>query len=94
MNERQRLYRADLGTSVNAKTGHTILWWYGEVTECGEWVEQGATRWRRDDTWFDSEAAALASLADRIEAIGDACLRQAIRLRAAAAEEVTNATTT
>jgi hypothetical protein len=94
MSDRQRLYRADLGTSADAKTGHTIFSWYGEVTECGEWVEQGATRWRRDGTWFDSEAAALASLAGRIEAIGEACNRQARRLRFAATEEVTNATTT
>lgn len=88
MSERQRLYRADLGTSVNAKTGHTVFSWYGTVTECGEWVEHGNLRWRRDDTWFDSEAAALASLADRIEAVALACNRQARRLRFAATEEV------
>jgi prephenate dehydratase len=87
--ERQRLYRADLGTSVNAKTGHTVFSWWGTVTECGEWVEQGSTRWRRDDRWFESEAAALASLADRIEAVALACNRQARRLRFAVAEEAT-----
>jgi hypothetical protein len=86
--ERQRLYRAELGTSVNAKDGHTVFSWYGEITPCGELVEQGPTRWRRDDTWFESEAAALASLADRIEAIALACNRQARRLRFAVAEEV------
>jgi hypothetical protein len=87
--ERQRLYRAELGTSADAKDGHTVFSWYGEVTPCGEWVEQGSMRWRRDDTWFETEAAALASLADRIEAIALACNRQARRLRFAAVEEVT-----
>lgn len=90
--ERQRLYRADLGTSVNAKDGHSTLCWYGTVTECGEWVEQGTMRWRRDDTWHPSEAAALASLTDRIEAVALACFRQVRRLRILADEEVTHAT--
>ena len=81
MSERQRLYRAMLGTSVTEKQGHSVLTWYGTLTECGEWVEAGQTRWRRDGTWFESEAAALASLAGRIEAIGYACLNQAQQLR-------------
>jgi len=89
--EGQRLYRAELGSRVDAKTGHSTLAWYGTVTECGEWVEQGQTRWRRDDTWFESEAAALAALADRIEAIALACNRQAWRLRFAVSEEVADA---
>ncbi len=89
--ERQRLYRAELGSRVDAKTGHSTLSWYGTVTECGEWVEQGQTRWRRDDTWFETEAAALASLADRIEAVALAMNRQARRLRFAVAEEVADA---
>lgn len=88
MSEEHKVWRAELGTSVNEETGHTTFTWYGTVTECGEWVEQGPTRWRRDDTWFDTEAAALASLADRIEAIALACNRQARRLRFAATEEV------
>ncbi|NBW15929.1 MAG: hypothetical protein EBR82_48890 [Caulobacteraceae bacterium] len=92
MSEPKRLYRAELGTSVNAKTGHSTLSWYGTVTECGEWVEQGQTRWRRDDTWFETEAAALASLADRIEAIALAMNKQARRLRFAVSEEVADAT--
>lgn len=81
MSERQRLYRAELGTSVNATTGHSVLSWYGTLTECGEWVEAGQARWRRDGTWFETKAAALASLAPRIEAIGYACLNQAEQLR-------------
>lgn len=89
--EGQRLYRAELGSRVDAKTGHSTLSWYGTVTECGEWVEQGQTRWRRDDTWFETEAAALASLADRIEAVALAMNRQARRLRFAVAEEVADA---
>jgi hypothetical protein len=87
--ERQRLYRASLGDRVDEKDGHAVFPWYGELTECGEWVEEGDRRWRRDDTWFPTEAAALASLADRIEAIGEACLRQAIQLRCKAADRVT-----
>jgi prephenate dehydratase len=90
--EGQRLYRAELGSRVDAKTGHSTLSWYGTVTECGEWVEQGQTRWRRDDTWFETEAAALASLADRIEAVALAMNRQARRLRFAVSEEVADAT--
>ena len=92
MSDPKRLYRADLGSRVDEKTGHSTLSWYGTVTECGEWVEQGKTRWRRDDTWFESEAAALASLADRIEAVALACNRQARRLRFAVSEEVADAT--
>lgn len=88
MDDGQRVWRAELGSSVDAKDGHKVFAWFGTVTPCGEWVEQGPTRWRRDDTWFDTEAAALASLADRIEAIALACNRQARRLRFAA-EEVT-----
>ena len=89
--EGQRLYRAELGSRVDAKSGHSTLSWYGTVTECGEWVEQGKTRWRRDDTWHETEAAALASLADRIEAIALACNKQARRLRFAVSEEVADA---
>jgi len=81
MSERQRLYRAELGTSVTANNGHSVLSWYGTLTECGEWVEQGQTRWRRDGTWHETKAAALASLADRIDAIGLACRQQAQQLR-------------
>jgi hypothetical protein len=40
VSEPQRLYRAELGSRVDAKTGHSTLSWYGTVTECGEWVEQ------------------------------------------------------
>lgn len=92
MSEPKRLYRAELGTRVDAKNGHSVLSWYGTVTECGEWVEQGQTRWRRDDTWHETEAAALASLADRIEAVALAMNRQARRLRFAVSEEVADAT--
>ena len=92
MGDGQRVWRAELGTRVDAEDGHSTLAWFGTVTECGEWVEHDGKRWRRDDTWHDTQEAALASLADRIEAIALACNRQARRLRFAA-EEVRHATT-
>ena len=83
MSDPKTLWRAELGTHADAKRGHSTLVWYGTVSACGRYVQQGEMLWQRNETWYESEAEALASLADRIAAIGLACLAQAEQLRAA-----------
>jgi len=83
----KRMYRATLGDRANDTSGHSTILWFGVVTPCGEWVERGdGCRHRLDDSWHETGEAALASLADQIEAIALACNRQARRLRLEADE--------
>jgi hypothetical protein len=83
----KQLWRAVLNGHVGSTDGCSVFTWSGTVTPCGQWVENGPTRWRLDDgTWHETEEAAKASLADEIEAIALACNRQARRLRMAADE--------
>jgi hypothetical protein len=83
----KKLWKAVLNGHVSEPVGCSIFPWGGTVTPCGQWVENGPTRWRLDDgTWHETEEAAKAALADQIEAIALACNRQARRLRMAADE--------
>ena len=90
----KKLWRAVLNGHVCSANGCSIFTWSGTVTPCGQWVENGPTRWRLDDgTWHETEEAAKASLADEIEAIALACNKQARRLRMQADEVRQGATT-
>ena len=82
MTEPTRMYRAQLSARADAEHGCHFIAWHGHVTPCGQWVEQaGGGRWPLDGTWYATEAKAVASLADQIEAVALACNRQARRLK-------------
>jgi hypothetical protein len=84
MSERQKVYRAHIHFDHR---GATVFCHYGHVSECGEWVEGGDTRWRRSADWFDSEVEAKASKAGEISAMAAKLLEQGYELLAAADKE-------
>lgn len=82
--QRRKVWRADLGTSVNAREGHSTFCHYGYVTDCGRYVDGGSVMWPISDDWCDSEAEALGRLAPKIADIGATLIRQAAQLLEAA----------
>lgn len=84
-NDAKKVYRA----WVNYDHKGASVWCnYGHLSPCGKWVEAGDTRWRRTDEWFDTVAAARASKAAEVAAMGAKMLEQAKQLLDAAASEV------
>jgi hypothetical protein len=80
----KRVYRAGIHWDSR---GANVFCWYGHVSPCGEWVEGGSdTRWRRTADWHDTEAAAKASKAAEVAAMGAKLLEEAQQLLAAAKE--------
>lgn len=77
---RRKVWRAHLGTGVNAAEGHSTFCHYGYVTECGRYVDGGSVMWPISDDWCDSEAEAMARLAPKIADIGATLIRQAAQL--------------
>lgn len=77
MSERQRLYRAHIRWD---STGATVYCTYAYLSECGEWLELGDTRWRRTRDWHEDEADARAGKAVEIAEMGAMLIRQASAL--------------
>lgn len=77
----RRVYRAWVNVDHR---GATVWCNYGHLSECGQWVEHGDTRWRRTAEWFDTEADAKASKAAEVAAIGAKLIDQAKQLLDAA----------
>jgi hypothetical protein len=80
MSNAQRLYRAHV--AVDLVSGARVWCHYAYVSEDGEWVQLGDTRWRRTADWFDTEAQAKASKASEVAAIGAKLIDQAQQLLA------------
>jgi hypothetical protein len=80
MSERQKLYTAFIHITFNRAN---VVAYYGYLSDCGEWVEVGKVRNRRDADWHDTEAAAKASKAGELEEMARRMLEQAAELRAA-----------
>jgi len=82
--ERKKVYRAHLTT--NPAVGEPCFCWFGYLSDCGEWVEGGDTRWRRTREWCDSEAEAKAVLAPQLASMGSRLIEKAAELLAAGEE--------
>ena len=80
MSNGQRVYAAFVHISSNRAN---VVAYYGYLSDCGEWVEVGKVRNRRDADWHDTEAAAKASKAGELEEMARRMLEQAAELRAA-----------
>jgi len=90
----QRRYIAHLTERATAGDGMGIFTTWGEVTPCGEWVEQDfifadktrnhVVRHKLDDHWCETPAEAMAAKADKIRAIARKMLEQADQLEHAA----------
>jgi hypothetical protein len=85
MNERKRLYRAHITWDFR---GATVFCTYAHLSECGQWLEHGDTRWRLTADWCEDEAQARAAKAAEIAEMGAKLIRQAAALLEAR-EEVT-----
>lgn len=84
MDERIKVWRAHLGSGVNATDGYKTFCHYGYLTDCGQWVDGGNVRWPRGPEWCLSQEEALAKLAPQIAAIGARLIAQASELLSAA----------
>ena len=80
MSERQKLYTAFIHITSNRAN---VVAYYGYLSDCGEWVEVGKVRNRRDADWHDTVASAKASKAGELEEMARRMLEQAAELRAA-----------
>ena len=84
---RQKLYRAHIHWDYS---GAHVFCHYGHLSACGEWVEGGSdTRWRRTADWYETEAAAEASKAGEVAAMGAKLIDQAKQLLDAARQVAT-----
>jgi hypothetical protein len=83
MTERQRLFRAHINWDYR---GATVFCTYAHLSECGQWLEHGDTRWRRSAEWFVTEAEARASKAVEVAEMGAKLIRQSAELLAARQE--------
>jgi hypothetical protein len=91
---RQRRYIAHLTERATVGEGMGIFTTWGEVTPCGEWVEQDfifadktrnhVLRHKLDEHWCETPAEAMAAKADKIRAIARKMLEQADQLEDAA----------
>jgi len=78
MSERKKLYRPHVSWSDR---GATVWCHYGYLSECGEWLDGGDTRWRRTDDWFETEAEAHASCSPKLVEMACKILGQAAELK-------------
>jgi hypothetical protein len=80
----KRVYRAGIHFDYR---GANVFCWFGHVSPCGEWVDFGVDqRGRLTADWHDTEAAAKASKAAEVAAMGAKLLEEAQQLLAAAKE--------
>jgi hypothetical protein len=87
---RQRRYIAHLTERATVGDGMGIFTTWGEVTPCGEWVEQDfifadktrnhVVRHKIDKHWCETPEQAMAAKADKIRAIAQKMLEQADQL--------------
>lgn len=81
------VYKAHMTGQYDAREGAFVYVMRGEVSDCGEWIENGNVRWRRTPDWKETVEEAKAVLAPRISEMGAAMLRQAAALCSAAIGE-------
>ena len=93
MSDRQRLYHAHISERASETEGMGIWTTFGELTECGQWVEQRFTyadarqetvRHAVGEYWASTPEKAMAAKAAKIRAIGQRLIRQADELEQAA----------
>jgi hypothetical protein len=83
-----KVYKANMTGHFNNADGAIIYVMSGDVSDCGEWIENGNVRWRRTPDWTDTAEEAKALLAPRISEIATAMLRQTAALCSAAVKAV------
>lgn len=96
MSDRKRLYHAHIHDRASETEGIGIFTTFGELTECGQWVEQQFTyadarqekvRHAVSGYWADTPEKAMAAKAAKIRAIGHRLIRQADELEQAAQQQ-------
>jgi hypothetical protein len=73
----KRLYRAHINWDFR---GATVFCTYAALSECGQWLEHGDTRWRLTPGWYETEAQARAGKAAEIAEMGAKLIKQAAQL--------------
>lgn len=84
MSDTRTVWKAQMTEMLNDE-GVFVYVLHGQLSECGQWVEIGADRFRRTDEWRGSPAEARLVIAGRVAEIGSKIVRQSQAMKDAAA---------